>query len=92
MRHVDVEHVKPVIKIAAQFTRSNGIIRNLVGGGHTRTSTDVSTLLPKRRSLWSSSTRSNLACVPTGISPISFEQDRAPFGQLKASVRRSSAP
>src|SRR5271156_2763363 len=31
-RHVDVEHIQPVIEIAAQLTRGNGIVGNFVGG------------------------------------------------------------
>ena len=50
----------------------------------TRTSTEVSTLLPRRRSLWSSSTRSSLACVPDRHLADFVEQQGAAFGQFEA--------
>src|SRR6266849_3943497 len=58
----------------------------------TRTSTVVSTLLPKRRSLWSSSTRSSLAWVFTGISPISSSSSVPSSASSKQPALRSSAP
>src|SRR6266446_3434059 len=90
--HVNVKNIEAIersLRNSPWATASSG---TLLVAARTRTSTVVSTLLPSRRSLLSSSTRSSLACVATGISPISSSSRVPPSASSKHPVRRSKAP
>ena len=83
-RHVDVEDVEPVIKIAAQFAGGDRIVRNLIGGGehahidrsfHFAAQTPQLVVFEHAQQLGLRAHRHFADFV---------EQDRAAFGQLEA--------
>jgi len=77
---------------AAAFDMEAACSGFLFVAARTRTSIGVSTLLPRRLTLRSSSTRSNFACVGAGISPISSRSSVPPSASSKQPMRRSAAP
>ena len=83
-RHVDVEDVEAVVEIVAQLAAGDGLFGILVGRGEDADVDRGLGLLPRRRSLRSSRTRSSLAWVATRHLADLVEQERAAVGQLEA--------
>ena len=91
-RQMDVEDVQAEVEVLAKLAAGHGLLGILVGGGEHAHVHGRFGLLPRRRTLRSSSTRSSLACVGGGISPISSRSSVPPSASSKQPMRRSAAP